>query len=90
MARVVLDLIDQVEPTLRELVAALEAAQAAKGKPAAQMLAAMANLQTAVQELTDQAVDQADMFSGKVSRARRSIVRASQKAKGKRKRAARA
>ena len=68
MSKVVIQLIEQVEPMLIEIVAALEAAQEAKGKPAAQLIAALSKMQTAVQGASQQAVDQVDMFSGKMTR----------------------
>lgn len=68
MSTVVRQLIDQVTPTLIDVVAALEAAQEAKGKPAAQLLSAMSRLQASVQSATEKAVDQADMFTGKMHR----------------------
>lgn len=75
MAKVVLQLLEEVEPTMRELLVALEAAQAAKGKPAAQMLAAMARLQTTVQRMTAKAVDQGDLFTGRLERAKKRLNR---------------
>jgi len=68
MSRTVTDLLEQVEPMLREICAALEAAQQAKGKPAAKLIAALSHMQAAVQDAAAQAVDQVDMFSGKMTR----------------------
>ena len=73
MAAVVRALLDHVTPSLTQVVAALEAAQEARGKPAAQMLAAMSRLQSSVETLTDHAVNQADMFSGKIARVQRQV-----------------
>jgi len=89
MAKVILQLLDQVEPVMRELLVALEAAQAAKGKPAAQVLAAMSRLQTSVQSLTAQAVDQGDLFSGRLERAKKRLNRGPIKRTKARKRAGR-
>jgi uncharacterized protein (DUF1778 family) len=89
MAKVVLQLVEQVEPAMREVVVALEAAQAAKGRPAAQVLAAMARLQTVVQESTNKAVDQVDMFSGQIERAKKRLNRGPVKRGRARKRAGR-
>lgn len=68
MSRTVTDLLEQVEPMLREICAALEAAQQAKGKPAAKLIAALSHMQAAVQDAAAQAVDQVDMFNGRMSR----------------------
>lgn len=89
MAKVVLQLLELAEPTMRDLVAALEAAQAAKGKPAAQMLAAMARLQTTVEAITTKAVDQGDLFSGRLERAKKRLAKAPGKPVRGRKRAGR-
>lgn len=87
MSKVVRQFFQQVEPVLREVVAALEAAAQAKGKPAAQLLAAMADLQTRVEGMTQAAVDQADMFAGRLERTRKNLRKAAVKAPEKRKRA---
>lgn len=87
MSKVIIQLVEQVEPMLIEIVAALEAAQEAKGKPAAQLIAALSKMQTAVQGASQQAVDQVDMFSGKMTR---TIAKVKAKGKTKAKAGARA
>lgn len=87
MAKVVKQFFEHVEPLLRDVVVALEAAQAAKGRPAAQLISAMANLQTSVQEMTQAAVEQGDMFSGQLERAKKKLRKRAVKAPVKRKRA---
>jgi hypothetical protein len=86
MAKIVLQFIEQVEPTLREVLVALEAAQAAKGRPAAQVLAAMARLQSTVEAITTKAVDQGDLFAGRLERAKKRLNRGPVKAARVRKR----
>lgn len=86
VAKVILQLVESVEPTMREVVVALEAAQAAKGRPAAQVLASMARLQTAIEAATAKAVDQGDLFSGRLERAKKRLNRGPVKASRGRKR----
>lgn len=93
MAKVVKSFFELAEPMLRDVCVALEAAKEAKGRPAAQVIAAMSRLQASVEEATQQAVDQADMFSGALSRTTKKLkkqaARATEKGSGKRQRAKR-
>lgn len=68
MSKTVSQLIDQVEPMLMDICAALEAAQQAKGKPAAKLIMALSQMQAVVQDASARAVDQVDMFNGKIAR----------------------
>lgn len=85
-SKVVSQFVEHVEPMLRDVVRALEAAAEAKGKPAAKLLAAMADLSSTVQGMTQHAVDQGDMFAGQVERVRKRLrkppVKAKKRAKG--------
>ena len=87
MSKVVQQLFNQVEPMLREVAVALEAAKAAQGQPAARLIAAMSRLQAAVQGTVEHAVEQGDMFSGQLARTTERLRRRAVKPSGARKRA---
>lgn len=92
MAKVILQFFSEIEPMLVDIVVALEAAREAKGRPAAQLITAMAKLQSSIQGMTNKAVDQADMFAGSLSRTteklKKSAAKRPVKPVGARKRAA--
>lgn len=91
MSEVIRQLFTQVEPMLRDVAVALEAAKQAQGQPAAQLIAAMSRLQATVQASVEHAVQQGDMFSGQmgrtVKRLQKRAGRRKEKPAGKRKRA---
>jgi hypothetical protein len=80
MSRVVVQLLEHVMPQMQGIVAALEAARDAKGKPAQELLTALTRMQGAVEQAASVAVDQVDMFSGEVARVRKAIKRKPRKA----------
>lgn len=82
MAKIVKSFFEQVEPMLRDVVVALEAAKQAQGRPAAELLAAMARLQSAAGEMTEKAVSQGDMFAGQIARAAKRVRKRAQKGVG--------
>ena len=87
MSEIVRDLFTQVEPMLREVAVALEAAKQAQGQPVAKLIAAMSRLQSTMQGAVEHAVQQGDMFSGQVARTTARLRKRAEKAPGKRKRA---
>lgn len=62
MARVVTELLTEIEPILQSTVAALEDVQRSKGKPAAALVTAMTRMQGAVEQLSQEVTGQLDFL----------------------------
>ena len=62
MAKVIMDLLEQIGPMLQSTVAALDQVQRSKGGPAAALALAVTRMQGAVEQLAEKATGQLDLL----------------------------